>query len=66
MSGLRSRGSALLAAAVTAVGVGIPAAAASAAPQAPAGYDYLLLPILGENPYSMASESRSTEPSQPA
>jgi hypothetical protein len=29
-------------------------------------YDYLLLPILGENLYSTANESRPTEPSQPA
>ena len=29
-------------------------------------YDYLLLPILGENPYSAASESDPAEPSLPA
>lgn len=29
-------------------------------------YDYLLLPVLGENPYSAANESGPTAPSQPA
>ena len=29
-------------------------------------YDYLLLPVLGANPYSAVNESGPTEPSQPA